>query len=437
MNGTCRLCCRRIPKLDKILFVIGCGLFFISFKAYGAGFQIPNQSLRAVGIAGASIAYTPGPDSAYYNPANMVYRGDSLAVEASLTTLGLPSIKYTDNRSPLLDGSSDSELFFLPQLHIASPGYNDFNFGFSITYPFGLAKGWAQPYPAATVSRFSLLVVEANPSLAYSISDQFSIGAGIRVIYSEGEVKSSVTNPPFEAMTPLDSLSRDMAGDDYQTGYNLAATFRPSPQLSFAATYRSEVNLDLEGDAELTALAGQMPVAGYTGSGRLELPLPAVLSLAGAYTLSDVTVEVAWNHTYWSAVEDLDFEYDQSFLGTTFDGFDRPLRKDWDDSDALRLGITYEVTAGFSTTFGFAIDKTPVKEGTLGFELPDSDAYMYSLGVQYKYTENLTVGLSYMYHYTTTRSVTGQSVGGGLPGIDGTFSDGGAHAVNVGIIASF
>lgn len=437
MNDTYRLHCRRTAKLNMALFLIGLPLFFISFKAHGAGFQIPNQSLRAVGIAGAGIAYTPGPDSAYYNPANMSYLEDKLAVEASLTTLALPSVKYTDNRSPLLDGSSDSELFFLPQFHIASRQFNDFNLGFSLTYPYGLTKGWKQPYPAATVSQFSLLVVEANPSLAYSLSDQLSIAGGIRAIYSKGEVQSSVTNPPFSALTPLDSLNRDLDGDDYKAGYNLAATFRPSQELRFAATYRSRVNLELEGDAELSALAGQMPVAGYTGSSQLELPLPAVLSLATAYTLGNVTVEFVWNRTFWSAVKELDFEYDQSFSGTAFDGFDRPLPKNWDDSNAFRLGITYEVTTSFTTTFGFAIDKTPVEEDTLGFELPDSDAYMYCLGFQYKYSENLTLGLSYMYHHTTSRSVTGQSVGGGLPGIDGTFSDGGAHAVNVGVIAYF
>ncbi len=280
-------------------------------------------------------------------------------------------------------------------------------------------------------------MVEANPSLAYSLSDQLSIAGGIRAIYSKGEVQSSVTNPPFAALTPLDSLNRDLDGDDYKAGYNLAATFRPSQELRFAATYRSRVNLELEGDAELSALAGQMPVAGYTGSSQLELPLPAVLSLATAYTLGNVTVEFAWNRTFWSAVKELDFEYDQSFSGTAFDGFDRPLPKNWDDSNAFRLGITYEVTTSFTTTFGFAIDKTPVKEDTLGFELPDSDAYMYCLGFQHKYSENLTLGLSYMYHHTTSRSVTGQSVGGGLPGIDGIFSDGGAHAVNVGVIAYF
>ena len=102
---------------------------------HGAAFQIPNQSLSAVGLAGAHVAYTPGPDAAYYNPANMGYLDDSWQVEASLTLLYLPSIDYQDNRSPALDGESASELFYLPQLHLTSKGYNAFRFGFSPHLP--------------------------------------------------------------------------------------------------------------------------------------------------------------------------------------------------------------------------------------------------------------------------------------------------------------
>ena len=413
------------------------GLLLNASGAYGAGYQIPNQSTRALGIAGATIAYSPGAESAYYNPANMSFQEDGLAIEAILTTLSLPAIDYSDNRSPLFDGSSDSELFLLPLFHYVSPRYNDLTFGFSLTYPYGLAKSWTQPYPAATTEKFSLLVVEANPSVAYNISDHFSIAGGVRMIYSEGEARSIIVNPPFETLTPLNSLTRDVDGSDYAAGYNLAATLRPNEDLSIAATYRSEVTLDLEGDAELMALAGSIPAASYAGSGNIEIPLPAVLSLAASYTIQDIVIEAAWMRTFWSALENLDFEYDQSFLGTAFDGFDRALQKDWKDSDALRFGITYEINTNFITTLGFAIDKTPVREETLGFELPDSDAYMYSLGLRYRYSKGLHFGCSYMYHHTTTRSVRGQSIGGGLPGIDGTFSGGGAHAVNIGVIAYF
>jgi len=44
--------------------------------AEASGFRITNQSLGAVGLSGAHIAHTPGPDSSYYNPANMAWLAD-------------------------------------------------------------------------------------------------------------------------------------------------------------------------------------------------------------------------------------------------------------------------------------------------------------------------------------------------------------------------
>lgn len=400
--------------------------------AYGAGFQIPNQSLKAIGSAGANIAYNTGPDAAYYNPANMSFQSDNWAIETSLTTLWLPEVNYQDNRTPAFDGSSDFEMFFLPQIHLVSKEYNDFRFGFALTYPYGLAKSWDQPFPQVAARHFSLDVVEASPSFSYRVNDDLSLAVGVRAIYAKGEVRNTAVNPPIGDIAPLTTLDRDLDADDIAFGYNLAMTFRPTPAWRLAATYRSKVDLNLEGDADLTALVGQFPVAGYNGSAALDLTLPAVFSLATSYSFGDLTLEVAWNRTFWSDIDELDFNYGQSLAGSPFQVFDEPVVKDWKDSDALRFGLTYQLSEQFTTTLGFAIDNTPIPERTVNFDLPDSDAYMYGLGVQYAANDSLKLGVSYMYYHTTSRSVTSSSTG-----VDGTFDDGGAHAITVGAITSF
>lgn len=417
--------------IPLVCFVLG-----LSATALATGYQIPNQSVTAVGIAGAHVAYTPGADAAYYNPANMSFLKDTYQVEASLTALALPSINYSDRRSTLFDGSSDTELFLLPQIHLASKKFKDFRFGFSLTYPYGLAKQWEQPFQKATAQHFSLFTVEANPSFSYAFSDLLSVGGGLRILYGKGEVQNGIVNPPFSQLAPVNQLSRKMEGDDWQLGYNLAATLRPTPDLSISATYRSEIEFDLQGDSSLLAQAGQMALLNYNGSADLSIPLPAVLSMAMAYSFDELTVEFTWNRTFWSAVDQLDFQYSQSFIGTPFHGFDQPLVKNWSDSDAFRLGLTYTLTEALTTTLGFAIDNTPVPEDTLGFEMPDADALMYSAGLQYSQSANLTLALSYMYHYTRSRSVENQP-STGFPGIDGTFTGGGAHAVTLGMLYSF
>ena len=75
---------------------------------------------------------------------------------------------------------------------------------------------------------------------------------------------------------------------------------------------------------------------------------------------------------------------------------------------------------------GFAIDKSPVPANTLGFELPDSDAKLYSIGFEYKVTQNLKMGLAYLYDDKEDRTVTNRSVPNPTAPY-GTFSDSGAH----------
>jgi long-chain fatty acid transport protein len=327
----------------------------------------------------------------------------------------------------LFDGSSESELFFMPLLHAVSPRYGDLRFGFSLTYPYGLAKQWQQPFPRASAEQFSLLVVEGNPTLAYEPVDWLSVGGGIRLIYGKGEVQSTAVNPPF-------TLSRTSEGTDTQWGYNLALTVRPREQWAIAATYRSEVQLDLEGNSDLRALAGAAPLAAFSGAATLGVPLPAVFSVATSYTVDRLTLELGWDRTFWSSFKTLDFVYSQN-LAPPFDIFDRAIAKNWTDTDAYRLGLSYEWNERWTTTLGFAYDRTPVPTTTLGFELPDADALIYCAGVRYRPSKTMELGLSYMYHRTQSRSVINDNIAE-LP-IDGTFTEGGAHAVTVGVITSF
>lgn len=421
--------CGRISLLAASLLFFG---FSGSPSVYGAGFQIPNQSLKAIGSAGANIAYSTGPDAAYYNPANMSFLEDKFAVETSLTTLWLPEVEYRDNRDPVLDGSSDFEIFYLPQVHLVSEEYKDFRFGFALTYPYGLAKSWDQLFPQVVARKFSLTVVEASPGVSYRVGDALSFAGGLRLIYSKGEVRNTAVNPPIGAIAPLTTLDRDLDADDLAMGYNLALTLQPTPVWRLAATYRSKVDLNLEGDGDLFALAGPFSAGRYNGSVALDLTLPAVFSLATSYTFGELTLEVAWNRTFWSDIDELDFNYAQSLAGSPLQVFDQPVAKDWDDSDALRFGLTYQLSKQITTTLGFAIDNTPIPERTVNFDLPDSDAYMYGLGIQYAPNASLKLGVSYMYFHTTSRSVTSSTTG-----IDGTFDDGGAHAVTVGVITTF
>ena len=76
-----------------------------------------------------------------------------------------------------------------------------------------------------------------------------------------------------------------------------------------------------------------------------------------------------------------------SNTGHPFEFFDTPGIKNWNDSNTYRLGITHQLNERWSLMAGMAYDETPIQKKYIGFELPDSDAIMFSVGAKHKYTD--------------------------------------------------
>lgn len=411
--------------MKKKIALLALAGVFAAGTAYGNAFRIPEQSINSTALSGAYIANANGPDASYFNPANMSWGEDRWQLEADLTYINLPHINYEDNWPSVFDGSSDTENFFLPQLHVVSKAYNNLRFGFSLTYPFGLSKKWEEPFPAAYAKEFTLEVIEANPSVAYKLNDKMSFGAGIRILKTDGKVKSEAT-PPFSG--PLPSLSRDLDGDTIELGYNLALSYIPMDDWKIGVTYRSRVDLNIEGDAILFA-SGAVPT--YDGDAEVTVVTPAVLSIGTSYTIDKTTVELTWDRTYWSRYSHLDFDYDSTFpVGHPFYNFDTRIVKDWDDADAYRIGITHKCTEKLTTMIGFAIDETPIPERTLNFELPGADAKIYSIGFRYQKTDKLELGMAYLYDDKENRKITNSVIGG-------EFEDSSAHLLTLGFVYKY
>ncbi len=362
------------------------------------GYKIPEQSLNSMALSAAYVAHTSGADTAYFNPANMAFMdADKSYVEGGVTLAHLPSNEFRS--LPEYSGESEVEDIPIPFLHYVSKSMGDFRWGVSLTVPGGLTKRWETPFQKAFAEEFTLKVIELNPSFSYKVMDDFSIGGGLRLIYSEGVIK----NDSALATT-------DMEGDTVGFGYNVAATYKPTADINFALTYRSNIDLDEEGTAVL--YSGDTLL--YDGDASVSVPLPAALNVAISKTWQDTfTLELGYERTYWSRYETL-----------KFDGIPLPeTPKNWKDSDTFRVGATIKMDNKITAMMGFAVDETPVPENTMGFELPDSDAKIFSMGFRYQQSEALSWGAAFLYDSKESRSIEGM----------GTFHEGGAFLTTVGV----
>ncbi|MDD4854368.1 MAG: outer membrane protein transport protein, partial [Sulfuricurvum sp.] len=308
---------------------------------------------------------------------------------------------------------SKSESFFVPSFHYTSKklGESGARVGFSIVSPAGLSKRWGTQPARSTAEEFTLKTVEFNPSVAVPLSDTVSFGLGFRVISTEGVVKSNAVPTP---------VSRDMSGDAINYGYNVALMYKPSSALSLAATYRSKINLNIDGNADLNFL-GTL----YSGPASVTVVLPAVFNLAAAYTFeSGTTLEAVYARTGWSAYKQLDFNYGGTPNAAT-SYFGAPLNKYWKNTNTYRLGLTQKYDK-WTAMAGIAYDETPVPESTLGYELPDANALIASLGGRYQINKSWNIGLAGLVDMKQNREVHNTS-------INGEFSNARAYLVTAGI----
>ena len=451
--------------MKKKIAVLALTGVFAAGSAFASGYRIPEQSVNSTALSAAYTANAHGADAAYFNPANMSWEKDktSWLVEADLMYINLPSVDFTGTNAAT-NGSSNSADFLIPHFHMVSPAYGDFRVGLSLTAPGGLSTRRDGQFQRASAEEFTLSVLELNPTISWKASDKFSWAAGLRLIYADGKVSSYANGTALAASlfartgsttiggtgSTWDTLSRDLTGDTTEFGYNLAVSIKPTEEWTVAATWRSKVDLDVEGDATLysTATSGGAGIPAavaaaynqtYSGSGSVSIPLPEVLSIATSYTINDrTTLEVSWDRTFWSAYDQLDFNYNQTFTGGSgipnlphaLNNFDAPKEKNWRDTDAIRFGITQKVNEALTVMVGFALDESPVPNSTMGYELPSGYGKIYSLGGRYAFTDALELGLAYLYTDKADNAVSNSDV-------SGTFSNMSAHIFAIGLSSKF
>jgi long-chain fatty acid transport protein len=397
-------------KMKKFVWV---SLAVCSF-VYAGGYKIPEVSTNAIALSAANVAHAHTADTAYYNPANMVFMPDTHELEADMIYINLAPVKYegsvaTDPTQVSIN--AQEEHFFIPSLNYVSPklGENSVRIGLSVVVPGGLSKRW-QTQPAKQYAQeFTLEVVEVNPTLAIPLGDNAALAVGFRMVSTSGVVQSS------------GRVSRDMTGDSVDMGYNLALSYRPFDGLELGATYRSQVNLTVEGSATLLDPSRVV----YDGGASVTVPLPAAWNFAVAYTFdTQTTFEFVYERTMWSAYETLDFNYAGS-IGNLKPYFDDPIAKNWKDTNAYRLGITQEMQ-GYTLMAGVVYDTTPVPDESLSFELPDSDALSVSFGLRYDYSKTINLGVSGLYSMRDTRKVKNDT-------LDGEFSNSDVLILSLGL----
>jgi long-chain fatty acid transport protein len=364
----------------------------VAGPAAAAGFSVYDQGAKASALGGAFVAQADDPTAIFYNVGGLALAPKKKKVAGGLSTTYLNQAQY-QGLPPGLgaggtgDQSSGTEL--PAHAYVIKPIGDQGVFGVGAFQPFKLATDWANPgsFPGRTVATAaSIDAYDLNPSLAWKLTPNLGIGAG--VVYRLAEVSVTRRYPgtdPFNGGT-IDFASLEAASDmEGGFGWNAGVLFKLGKSLSFGVAYRSAIELDLAGSGTLTAvptgntqldelIAATLPLGQELAmETSLAFPDTAALGVAFAPTASSL-LELDVTRTGWSDLQQIDLQFvnDSEYSRTYPLGFD--------DSMSYRLGFRAELPSQFELRFGVAMEETPQPSSTVGPLLADADRTVVAAG---------------------------------------------------------
>ncbi|MCF6210985.1 MAG: OmpP1/FadL family transporter [Gammaproteobacteria bacterium] len=363
--------------------------------SHAGGFALIEQGVKGLGNAYAGAAASAEDASTiFFNPAGMTLLDGHQAI------VGLhiiqPSTKFSDNGSNTSGGNGGdaADLAVIPNLFLVADINDEVKLGLGISVPFGLGtnydKDWKGRYQAVETT---VEVININPSLAFKVNPQWSVGLGANIQYFKAKLTNAVD---FSALGAPDGFS-DITGDSWGFGYNLGVLFAPSEATRIGLAYRSQVKHSLDGEADFTlpaaavqvlpAIAVQLADTDISG----DIDLPSTLSLSLFHQFSDAwTLLADITRTGWSSYDKLVIEFDNPAKGPSTEV------NNWEDVNRYSVGVNFTPNQTWIYRAGFAFDESPVPSAELrSARSPGSDRTWLALGFGYQASKNLTFDLGY------------------------------------------
>ncbi|MGF1825381.1 outer membrane protein transport protein [Vibrio splendidus] len=384
-------------KMNKTLLsaAVAVGLLSTSTVTHAAGFQLAEYSATGLGRAYAGeAAMADGADAQWRNPAMLTYlEGTQVSVGAIYVD---PNIDIDGTSTSAFTGaksSSNSSDFahsaVIPNFYV-SHKYNDkFALGFAAGTNYGMETDLGTDFGGANHgNEASVTTMELNLNAAYQVLETVSIGGGIRYIMAEGSF-GAVSATTIPTMINQGDALKYMEGDDTAWGWQVGTAWQINESNRLGFTYKSEVDLTLEGYAKGLGFNRTDPNAHKSGS--MDLALPATAELASFHQLTDkVAVHASINWTNWSSFKELvaDFPGENSV---------EIKQENWEDNYRFALGTTYQMTPKLALRSGIAYDTSAVSEEHRTATIPETDRTWLSIGAGYQWSDQLTLDAGFTY----------------------------------------
>ncbi len=229
------------------------------------------------------------------------------------------------------------------------------------------------------------------PGIGYRVNKWLSLGGGVGVLYANFKNKAAINNQLTDPGFPDGKI--ELEDDDVGYLINLGTLIEPRDDTRFSVNYRSEVEFEFKDDPDLKGLGPKLEsLLNPDREVKLEKTLPQTIVLSGYHDLTDklaLVASVAWQD--WS-------EFGQT--GVTVEASDTKSFEDdnhFKDTWHASIGAQYRIAGAWLWSVGFAYDSSPLDDEDRTPDFPMDRQIRLGTGLQYDWSEDITVGAAYTY----------------------------------------
>jgi long-chain fatty acid transport protein len=376
---------------------------FLILNSFAGGFQVNLQGQRQTGMGHTGTGYVTDAATIFFNPAGMGWLDTLVGLSGGISFI-IPRTQYLE----AYPGTYTAEMVHNTgtpfEFYYSASLKKNLRVGLGIYTPFGSRAQWEDDWKGQFIIReINLKTIFIQPTLSWRINDHIGIGAGFVIATGDFSLRKGIPVQNFTAEYGEGNLEGAALGNGVNAGIYYA-----SGKLSAGLTYRSSVTAEVaEGDATFSVpsyLGQYFPATTFSAS----INLPAVVSLGVGYKLSPkIALSADINLVGWSSYDSLriDFETNTEKLE------DISSARNYEDVFIYRLGAEYFLDSTFTLRAGIYYDTSPVPDGYLTPETPDSDRIGITAGASFNLSKNLRADLSLLYNETQKRTDTNLETG--------------------------
>jgi long-chain fatty acid transport protein len=377
---------------------LAAALLAASSQSLGAGFYSPSVGTPgSLGTAGvANPTNTRGADASWTNPAGMTGI-DRQHVLSGLQVI-VPSVKFnaksTENNAilprrlgPVVgdNGGNAAQVAPIPSFFYVRPLSDRLRFGLASTAPLGGGVDYGKDFVGRyAIQDVTLAGLALTPSLAYRVTDQLSIGAGVSVVYTTLEqsiaIRQGAPNPALDGRVKFEGL------EDWGVQAVLGLTYAFSEDLLLGLVYRSEMDTNLEGKVKYEGLRNTQLAAFLPREVKISWTNPQWLEAGLRYRLDNKTqlyVNAGWQEWSKFSENELGFRNDRVVVSD----------RNWDDTWHAGIAAVRALSPKSLVSIGLSYESSPVKDEYRTLDFPVDEQWKLSASYAWRHNDNLAFSL--------------------------------------------